>query len=161
MKRLGLIIVLLLIGCTPRPQSSLVKSGTQSINVVQQFSRLIPTAIHGVGHYEGVGSELKWRSVGGLYGRYVVRMQFPVSVSWLTGQMHKTGPAEFMIMEIDSVKTIPGGLRAISLTSNKRSFSEPDWAQIVAASGDWSAIHFPMTKDAPVDRFDEALKSQE
>jgi hypothetical protein len=160
MKPFIFLLVFLLAGCTPWPQSRMVKNGESSIDLVRQFSTLIPSAIAGVGRYEGIGSKLKWRSVGGLHERYVVKMYFPVSVNWVTGSIQKSGPARFMIFEVESVEHRPDGLRVVSYTRNQRSFGEVEWAQVVAANGDWSAIGFSMTKNDPIKRFDQALRSE-
>src|SRR5688572_24499156 len=61
--------------------AKVVGSGRTTIPVVREFDRLFQRPAHSISYYTGTHGPTTWNSKVKLHGRYVLTMQFPISLN--------------------------------------------------------------------------------
>jgi hypothetical protein len=150
-----------LVSCTSagdRYQRALA-AGPKDLEVVGQFVRVFPKALNSISYLSGEAGQTKWRSVSGLYGRYVLVMEIPISVDATGGHAVGRGEAQFHLFEVASLQYNPAQ-RTEEVTPGEvnLTFGPDKWKSVVNSHGDLEVLGIRLRRDKPVAGFAEYLE---
>ncbi len=151
-------------GCTALLQlatgyNKALESGKKEIPYVPEFIRLFPNSIHFYSYYTGEAGSPTWNSKAGLFGRYVLTMQIPVTFDSTRTTVKSYGAPKFYFVEMTRITPYANGSADIRYRpAAQRNFGEAEWKKFVEANGDWSVLDIKVVKDKPVPHFDEYWK---
>jgi hypothetical protein len=149
---------LLVLGCSHRTRSSYDQTITNAVGSeprVQAFQRLFPSSDHFISYFTGEKGQPRWNSKAALHGRYVLAMQFDITIDRSAAQVAAISPARFYLVEIDSINPLADGRVEISYKSaSQRKFGEREWRKLEASRGDLSVLGIEVKRGDPVPHFD-------
>jgi hypothetical protein len=133
-----------------------VQSGRQ-LPLVQDFSRVFPDASHGIANYLGKrAGPTAWTSEVGLYERYVLSLQFEITLDISRTQIVRSTQPQFVLTEIASITRTAAGKWDIKYGPHKR-FGIEEWKKLARAEGDFGTFGLYLTKDEPIEGFKRVL----
>lgn len=151
--RLTLIIPLLVAGCgrSGATYNQAVASAVSSEPYVVAFDKLYPGSEHLISYFAGQHGTPQWNSKALIHGRYVLTMQFDVSIDSSGTQVTAASPPQFHLVEVSGVTTSPGGQTSISYDGAfQRQFGIQEWKTLEASGGDLSSLGIEVKRDQPV-----------
>lgn len=129
-------------------------NGVAQIEPAAQMEAMYGDCRHFVTY--GQNNASRWNSVAYFDGRYELTMQVPVRI-WSSTSGEMTGQPRFFLNEVSDVAKLPSGQLSVSY-SQSLEFGPAEWKKVVAAKGDFGAIHFK-TKTGGVKNFDAYANS--
>jgi hypothetical protein len=131
-----------------------VKSGYTQLPEARQIDELIGEADHFISGPKNTASGLEWCTDVYFGGRYELGMRVDVEVDAATSKVTRfIGRPKFYLHEVGSVDILPDGRTSVSYRS-QHEFGADDWAKIVKAHGDFSAIGIQLDRDHPIANFE-------
>ena len=113
------------------------------------FAQLFPASEHFITHYTGTKGPRVWNSHVLLHERYVLTMQFDMSLAADGIKVTATAPPKYYLHEVTSVTIAPSGQVSISYGESVE-FGPAEWKKLEAAKGDLSALGTKPKTDQPV-----------
>lgn len=150
------------LACVPTASSQMnannykraLESGTRDIPYARDFSQLFPKAVHFYSYYSG--KVPLWNSKAGLYGRYILTMQIPVSFDESKTKVISYRSPRWIWAEVEEIKALPDGRTVIKYRDDQqRDFGEKEWEKLVRAKGDLTSLGITPIKDRPIAGFDK------
>ena len=151
--RLLLIVPLLLAGCgrSASTYTQAVANAVKSEPNVVAFEKLYPGSEHFISYFTGRHGTPRWNSKALIHGRYVLTMQFDVSIDSSGTQVTAASAPQFYLVEVSSVTTSPGGQTSVSYNGgSQRQFGVEEWKTLEASGGDLSSLGAEVKRDQPV-----------
>ena len=145
-------------GCSPphwENYDQTIGHGTVSIPSVAQFKELFPKSRHFITYYTGREGPSVWNSKAGIGNRYILTMQFPVTLDRANAKVTKFGDPKFFLNEVTTVSQLPDGRFSILHGLDIR-FEGDTWNKFVRSHGDPAVLGL-VTPILPVPRFDEII----
>ena len=158
-------LALLLPACDPSASFSAntamynaaVESGKRDVPVVKEFVTLYPDSKHIISYYMIRGQSPSWSSEVGLYGRYVLTAQMPITLDSSGQRVVGWQPAQFWLRKVSEVRLLSDGRWSISYDRNAEvTFGEVQWRELVSARGDIGTLIREVEKSRPLPDFDHA-----
>jgi hypothetical protein len=134
-----------------------VKSGYSQLPEARQIDQLIGEADHVIsGPKNTATGGYEWCTDIYFGGRYEFGMRVGVDVDFWTSNVTRfIGQPKFYLFEVESVNMLPDGRISVSYRpQHQHEFGPADWAKIVAAHGDFSAIGIQLDTAHPIPNFD-------
>ena len=148
-----MIVPLLVAGCgrSASAYSQAVASAVKSEPNVVAFEKLYPGSEHFISHYAGSHGTPRWNSKALIHGRYVLTMQFDVSIDASGTKVTAASPPRFQLVEVASVTPSPAGQTSISYDGgSQRQFGAAEWKTLEATGGDIASLGIEVKRDQPV-----------
>jgi hypothetical protein len=121
---------------------------------VRSFDALFPNGEHFISYFTGLAGQPLWNSKAGLYGRYVLTMQFDVALDRKAGTLTASGQPEFHLVEVESITALPDGRAEIRYGPTQEQFGPVEWRKLVESGGDLSVLGIDVKKEQPVAGFE-------
>ncbi|HUS10586.1 MAG TPA: hypothetical protein VMZ30_08985 [Pyrinomonadaceae bacterium] len=131
--------------------------GKQSIPIVMEFHRLFGDAVSSISYYTGEYGDPEWNSKVGLYGRYILTMQFKIELDDTRTKIIRFAEPRFHLVEVESISPQANGTHAITYGRQQVRFGIAEWQKLLEGNGDFSVIGVTLEKDKPVDEFSKIL----
>jgi len=137
---------------------TVVDSAVRHFSRAQEFQTLFPNAEHTIveakRHFEPEGWQPvnEWISRTHLHDRYVVWLVVAIEIE-ADGTISEIEEPELYVVEVHKVRKHKGERGGALWEAGFLQFDEGDWDRLVESGGDFAALEFDMTTDAPVDRF--------
>jgi hypothetical protein len=151
--RLLLIITVLVAGCgrSGTTYKQAVANAVKSEPNVVAFEKLYPGAEHFISHLNGQAGTPRWNSKTLIHDRYVLTMQFDVSIDSSGTKVTAASQPQFYLVEVSGVTTSPGGQTSITYDgASQRQFGVQEWKALETSGGDLSSLGIEVTRDQPV-----------
>jgi hypothetical protein len=156
--RLTLVfIALLTTACAVQDYEATMRNAHADLPLAKEFSIVYPTAKEFISYFTGTHGRPSWHSEVGIYQRYTLTMQFPLTISMSRTHSSQDGEAQFYLAEVASVERLPDGRFSILYGHTSKVFGLSEWKQLQEAGGDLSALNIAIEKDKPVPFFEKAL----
>ena len=133
-------------------------NGIASLDVAKEFNALFPDAHNFISYYTGQYGQPHWNSEIGLYGRYVLSVQFDLKFDSSRHIPSRSSEPEFFLVEVSSLERTPDGRLSISYSENQIRFGSAQWEKLLSAEGDFSAIGYKANLTSPHHGFEEVWK---
>lgn len=149
-----LVCLLLLIGGCGRSAANYKRAVAKAVKSepnVAAFERLFPGSEHFITYYTGEHGTPKWNSKALIHGRYILTMQFDVSIDSGGTKLTATTVPQFYLMEVAGVVQTPGGQTSIMYNGeSQRQFGLNEWKAIESSGGDLSTLGLNVVRDQPI-----------
>jgi hypothetical protein len=132
-------------------------SGQRDVQVVKEFVALFPKARHRITYYTGQAGRPRWSSTVGLFGRYILRVEFNVTFDAGRTKIVKHDPPEFRLQELEKVTYDPKARTEETDWGVDVPFGSKQWRNVVEAKGDLTVLGAKIKRDDPVKGFQEYL----
>ena len=146
-------ILLLVTGCgrSAAAYKHAIANAVKSEPNVVAFEKLYPGSEHFISYYTGENSTPRWNSRALIHGRYILTMQFDVSLDSLGTSATATTTPQFYLVEVANVTTAPSGQTSITYNGeSQRQFGPKEWKALEASGGDLSTLGLNVIRDQPV-----------
>lgn len=135
-----------------------VEHGARAMSWAADFDRTFPGAEHGISYYTGDAGPRTWYSKVGIGGRYHLTMRVRIDLDATGRRVTPTGPPRFTLVEVREITIVPDGGDQQRITYDPEGqveFGADEWARLVAAHGDLSAVGVVVKTDPPVPGFEK------
>lgn len=133
-----------------------VRSGKADVPLIRDFVAMFPRSVHEITHYSGQMGNPSWRAAVGVYGRYVISLEVPITLDSSRTRILSTGQPVFSINEVDAIQYDPSsGSESITPGRVNMNFGQVQWDELVKHGGDLSVLGIDVVKNRPVKGFDE------
>lgn len=132
--------------------------GLTSLENASQFEKLFPKSEHFISYYTAIYGTPTWNSKAGIYGRYVLTMQFEIKVDRNTYKVSAMGEPKFYLDEVTSVERLKDGRADIHYDGIHIMFGQDKWQLLIQHNGDLSVFGITPKTDAPVSGFEAVWK---
>jgi hypothetical protein len=153
-RRAPLIITILFFAGCGRSSATYQQAVTNTVKSephVAAFEKLFPGSRHFITYYTGVSGTPRWNSKALIHGRYVLTMQFDVTIDRSGTQMTAASKPAYYLHEVSNVELLPDGRAFIRYKGeSQREFGLKEWSALEAAGGDLSALGLNVKRDQPV-----------
>jgi hypothetical protein len=134
------------------------RSGRRDIPFAAEFDQLYPGTVHFISYYTGTYGPTTWHSQVGLYGRYVLSVECPITLDVTRTRVAGYGRPTFRLNEVVRAQPTAGGGWAVEY-GEQRTFGAAEWGRVVAASGDFGVLGVVLRMGAPVRHFNAVWKA--
>ncbi len=139
-------------------RNAVLASARQTVAVAREFDQLFSGGHTSVG--EGrFGWDYSFEV--GLYDRYVIQGQVPLTVDTNTMVVVGSGPPVIHVGEVRRVipsSDVVGG--SATFTTNQAQLGAEEWRKLVASHGDFTVVGYPMVTNMPIPYFDRVFRFQ-
>jgi len=133
-----------------------IENGTRTLSWARDFDRTFPGSEHHISYYMGGAGPRTWRSAVGIDGRYILRMDLPIDLDASGTQVSSQETPIFELSEVREILPLPDGGKEITKDPDGFvTFGPPEWAKLVAAHGDLSAIGVTVKAGPPLPGFEK------
>lgn len=143
---------------TPADMQSAVAHGVRTMSWAGEFDRTFAGTEHGISYYTGEAGPRTWYSKVGIGGRYHLTMQVRIDLDPTGTQVTPTGTPTFTLVEVREITNGPDGDGQKTIDydpEGQLKFGPDEWARLVAAHGDLSAVGVLVKTDPPVPGFEK------
>jgi hypothetical protein len=137
---------------------SALEDASKRITAAREFLKLYPEAECQFSYYTGEYGPPTWVGTSGLYGRYILQMEVPVSISSSGKKVKSFGEPKCYLKEVEHVTVEEGGRVAYTCGPTQVRFGPKDWQTIVQNRGDLSSSGVTIVKDHPIPNFDNCWR---
>lgn len=131
--------------------------GRKKIQPVREFQQIFPQGVHTITYFTGEIGDPNWNAKVGLYGRYVLTMKIPLTLSPIWRHIVSHGEPAFYLTEVDHIEQ--HGLSVVTYYGRLQlSFRTDEWKRVVNSNGDIRVLHSEIRVDQPVDGFVKAWR---
>lgn len=158
MRAIILLAFVVLTGCSQPHWENYdltIANGKASIPSAAQFQELFPKSRHFITYYTGREGPSVWNSKAGIGNRYVLSMQFPITLDRANARVTTFGNPKFVLNEVTNVSQLPDGRYSI-LYGQQINFERDTWQKFVTSRGDLSVLGLSEPIQ-PTSRFDEIV----
>ncbi len=142
-----------LVGCgrsRARYEQAIANAVKSEPNAVA-FEKVYPGSEHFISYYDDLHGTPRWNSKALIQGRYVLTMQFDISIEASGTVVNAVALPQYYLVEVSDVTTSPSGQTIISYDSkSQREFGLREWKALEANGGDISPLGIHMKRDQPV-----------
>ena len=119
-------------------------------NVVA-FEKLFPGSEHFISYYTGQAGTPRWNSKTLIHGRYILSMQFDITVDTAGTKVTAAAAPQFQLREVISAVPSPSGQTSITYNpASHRDFGPEEWKALETSGGDLSTLGIEVIRDQPV-----------
>lgn len=142
--RLCALLVLLAAGCAPGSGKAdkAVSNAVKNQPDVRAFAAVFPASEHFITHYDGTAGPRVWNSRVLLHERYVLTMQFDMTLDASGVTVTAVAPPTYHLAEITKVTAMPNGrvMTERGPSGESVEFGPAEWNKVEAAGGDLSVL---------------------
>jgi hypothetical protein len=132
-----------------------VRNAHADLPLTAEFAALYPGAAEAITYFPDEHGKPIWRSEAGIYKRYCLSMQFPITISASRIHSSRAGEPEFHLAEVESVEQRPDGQVYVTYGKTQKLFGLREWNLLVKSKGDLSSLGIDFTRDKPIAGFDK------
>jgi hypothetical protein len=134
-----------------------LRNAHADLPLAQAFAALYPKSKEFISYFTGDSGKPKWNSEVGLYGRYTLTMQFPITISKSQTHSSQAGDPRFYLHEVESIEKMSDGRFHIFYGEAQKTFGVSEWKALEKSGGDLSTLGIEVIRDKPVDYFERAF----
>jgi hypothetical protein len=151
LKHAIIVLVLLLASCGRNSANyqQAVSNGLTSEPDVVAFNNMFSTTDHFISYYTGEYGTPRWNSKALIHGRYVLTMQFDVTIDSSGTHIKSASPLFFNLTEVTSVTPLASGQTEIRYGDGLQ-FGPNEWSILQQNGGDLSSLGIQVKKNQPV-----------
>ncbi len=138
-----------------RGYNQAVQSGRETVPYARDFNQFFPNSDNFISYYTGQVGPPIWNSKAGLYGRYVLSLQFKIKFDETRTKITAYDDPEFYLREIREISKAENGNTYIQYGLTHKRFGKEEWKKIIESKGDLSPLGVPIIKDSPIPGFDK------
>lgn len=136
--------------------SKAIENGIRTMTWAKDFDKTFTGSEHYISYYMGGGGPRTWTSIVGLDGRYILEMELPIDLDASGIQVTPKETPTFVLSEVRSITLLPDGRKHVKNDPKGIvRFGPPEWAKLIAAHGDLSAIGVVVKTGSPLDGFEK------